>query len=138
MARRNIGVATFAHWWGYKWEAWDGIPQNAGILAEHGVKVAIHSDSPDLIQRLYEEAAIAMRYGLSREDALKAITLNPAWILGVDDRVGSLDVGKDADIAIFSKDPFDIYTRVEKTLVDGKVVYDRSKAPAAPAALGTR
>jgi imidazolonepropionase-like amidohydrolase len=136
VARRNIGVATFAHWWGYKWEAWDGIPQNAGILAEHGVRVAIHSDSPDLIQRLYEEAAIAMRYGLSREDALKGITLNPAWMLGVDDRVGSLDVGKDADIAIFSKDPFDIYTRVEKTLVDGKVVYDRSKHSAPRAAGG--
>jgi len=138
VSRRNIGVATFAHWWGYKWEAWDGIPQNAAILAEHGVKVAIHSDSPDLIQRLYEEAAIAMRYGLSREDALKAITLNPAWMLGVDNRVGSLEVGKDADIAIFSKDPFDIYTQVEKTLVDGKVVYDRSKASGASQTAGTQ
>ena len=138
VARRNIGVATFSHWWGYKWEAWDGIPHNAGILADHGVKVSIHSDSADLIQRLYTEAAVTMRYGLNREDALKAITLNPAWILGVDDRVGSLDVGKDADIAIFSKDPFDIYTRVEKTLVDGKVVYDRSKAPSPLAAGGAR
>jgi len=138
VSRRNVGVATFAHWWGYKWEAWDGIPQNAGILAAHGVRVAIHSDSPDLIQRLYEEAAIAMRYGLTREDALQAITLNPAWMLGVDDRIGSLDVGKDADIAIFSKDPFDIYTQVEKTLVDGKVVYDRSKAPAPTSAGATR
>jgi len=138
VARRNVGVATFAHWWGYKWEAWDGIPQNAAILAEHGVKVAIHSDSADLVQRLYEEAAVAMRYGLEREDALKAITLNPAWILGVDDRIGSLEVGKDADIAIFSKDPFDIYTRVEKTLVDGKLVFDRSKTPSPLAAGGTR
>jgi len=138
VARRNVGVATFAHWWGYKWEAWDGIPQNAAILADHGVRVAIHSDSADLIQRLYEEAAVAMHYGLSREEALKSITLNPAWMLGVDDRVGSLDVGKDADIAIFSKDPFDIYTRVEKTLVDGKVVYDRSKTPTPPAAGGAR
>jgi imidazolonepropionase-like amidohydrolase len=138
VARRNVGVATFAHWWGYKWEAWDGIPQNAAILAEHGVKVAIHSDSADLIQRLYEEAAVAMRYGLEREDALKAITLNPAWILGVDDRIGSLEVGKDADIAIFSKDPFDIYTRVEKTLVDGKLVFDRSKTPSPLTAEGTR
>ncbi len=129
VARRNIGVATFAHWWGYKYEAWDGIPHNAGLLAEHGVKVAIHSDSADLIQRLYTEAAVAMHYGLKREDALKAITLNPAWMLGLDGRIGSLDVGKDADIAIFSKDPFDVYTRVEKTLVDGRVVYDRSKTP---------
>jgi imidazolonepropionase-like amidohydrolase len=129
VARRDIGVATFSHWWGYKWEAWDGIPHNAGILAEHGVKVSIHSDSADLIQRLYTEAAVAMHYGLKREDALKAITLNPAWTLGLDARIGSLDVGKDADIAIFSKDPFDVYTRVEKTLVDGKIVYDRSKSP---------
>ena len=133
IARRRIGVATFAHWWGYKWEARDGIPQNAAILADHGVRVTIHSDSADLIQRLYEEAAIAMHYGLGREEALKSITLNPAWMLGVDDRIGSLDVGKDADIAIFSKDPFDITTRVEMTLVDGKVVYDRSGRAAAAA-----
>ena len=138
IARRGIGVATFAHWWGYKWEAWDGIPQNASILAEHGVRVAIHSDSADLIQRLYEEAAIAMHYGLGRQQALESITLSPAWMLGLDGRIGSLDVGKDGDIAIFSKDPFDIYTRVEKTLVDGKVVYDRSKAEAGPTAGGGR
>ena len=133
IARRRIGVATFAHWWGYKWEARDGIPQNAAILADHGARVTIHSDSPDLIQRLYEEAAIAMHYGLGREEALKSITLHPAWMLGVDGRIGSLDVGKDADIAIFSKDPFDITTRVEMTLVDGKVVYDRSRSAAAAA-----
>ena len=138
VARRGAGVATFAHWWGYKWEAWDGIPQSPAILADHGVRVAIHSDSADLIQRLYQEAAIAMHYGLGREEALKAITLNPAWMLGVEDRIGSLDVGKDADIAIFSKDPFDMYTRVEKTLVDGKVVYDRSRAPVAGASGGVR
>jgi imidazolonepropionase-like amidohydrolase len=137
IARRKVGVATFAHWWGYKWEARDGIPQNAAILADHGVRVTIHSDSPDLIQRLYEEAAIAMHYGLGREEALKSITLNPAWMLGVDNRIGSLDLGKDADIAIFSKDPFDITTRVDMTLVDGKVVYDRSRS-AAPAAGGAR
>ena len=131
IARRGIGVATFAHWWGYKWEAWDGIPQNAALLAGHGARVAIHSDSADLIQRLYEEAAIAMHYGLDREEALKSITLHPAWMLGVDDRIGSLDVGKDADIAIFSRDPFDILTRVEVTLVDGKVMYERSGSPAA-------
>lgn len=129
VARRNIGVATFSHSWGYKWEAWDGIPQAPAILAGHGVRAAIHSDSPDLIQRLYQEAAVSMRYGLPREDALKAITLNPAWMLGVDDRIGSLEAGKDADIVIFSKDPFDITTRVEMTLVDGAVVYDRSAAP---------
>jgi imidazolonepropionase-like amidohydrolase len=137
IASRGIGVATFAHWWGYKWEAWDGIPQNAAILADHGVRVAIHSDSADLIQRLYEEAAIAMHYGLGRQQALESITLNPAWMLGLDGRIGSLDVGKDGDIAIFSKDPFDMYTRVEKTLVDGKVVYDRSKEePVATAGVG--
>ena len=132
IAGRNVGVATFAHWWGYKWEARDGIPQNAAILADHGVRVTIHSDSPDLIQRLYEEAAIAMHYGLGREEALKSITLHPAWMLGVDRRIGSLEVGKDGDIAIFSKDPFDITTRVDMTLVDGKVVYDRTRS-AAPA-----
>lgn len=124
IAAENIGVATFADWWGYKLEAWDAVPENAGIMAEKGVRVSIHSDSPDLIQRLYHEAAKAVKYGLDGEEGLKAITLNPAWMLGVDDRVGSIEVGKDGDIAVFSKHPYDIYTRVERTYINGRLVYE--------------
>jgi imidazolonepropionase-like amidohydrolase len=132
LVRRDIAVATFAHWWGYKVEAWDGIPHNAALLARAGVRVSIHSDSGNLIQRLYTEAAIAARYGLSEEDALKAITLHPASALGVADRVGSLEVGKDADIAIFTRHPLDAYTLVERTLIDGEVVYSRAGVPTPP------
>jgi len=129
LARRDIAVATFAQWWGYKVEAWDGIPHNAALLARAGVKVSIHSDSGNLIQRLYNEAGVAARYGLSEEDALRAITINAAAALGLDGRIGSLDAGKDADIAIFTRHPLDAYTLVEKTLIDGAVVYDRGAIP---------
>jgi imidazolonepropionase-like amidohydrolase len=129
LARRDIAVATFAQWWGYKVEAWDGIPHNAALLARRGVRVSIHSDSGNLVQRLYTEASVAARYGLSEEDALKAISLNAASALGVADRVGTLDVGKDADIAIFTRHPLDAYTLVEKTLIDGVVVFDRGAIP---------
>lgn len=124
LARREIGVATWPDWWGFKMEAWDAIPQSPGLLAAAGVRVSLHSDSANVAQRLYHEAAKAVRYGMSPEAALKAITIWPASILGVDSRVGSLEVGKDADIAIFTKHPFDVYTRVEKTLIDGQLVWD--------------
>src|SRR6266850_4426591 len=129
LKKRDIAVATFAQWWGYKVEAWDGIPHNAALLAKKGVRVSIHSDSGNLVQRLYNEAAVAARYGLSEEDALKAITLNAASTLGLQDRIGSLDVGKDADIAIFTRHPLDAYTLVAMTLIDGDVVYDRGEIP---------
>ncbi len=129
LKRRDIAVATFAQWWGYKVEAWDGIPHNAALLARKGVRVSIHSDSGNLVQRLYNEAAVAARYGLSEEDALKAITINAATALGVGDRIGSLEVGKDADIAIFTRHPLDMYTLVEKTFIDGEQVYDRGAVP---------
>ena len=129
LKRRDIAVATFAQWWGYKVEAWDGIPHNAALLARKGVRVSIHSDSGNLVQRLYNEAAVAARYGLSEEDALKAITINAATALGIGDRVGSLETGKDADIAIFTRHPLDMYTLVEKTFIDGDLVYDRGAVP---------
>lgn len=129
LKRRDIAVATFAQWWGYKVEAWDGIPHNAALLARKGVRVSIHSDSGNLVQRLYNEAAVAARYGLSEEDALKAITINAATALGVGDRIGSLEVGKDADVAIFTRHPLDMYALVEKTFIDGVKVYDRGSIP---------
>lgn len=127
LAADNIGIATFADWWGYKQEAWDAIPWNAVISMRKGVRVAIKSDSEDYTRRLNQEAAKTMRYGGATEDeALKMITINPAWIVGVDDRVGSIDVGKDADIVIWDGYPLSSYGLPEKVLIDGEVYFDRS------------
>jgi imidazolonepropionase-like amidohydrolase len=132
IARHGAGASTFSDWWAYKMEAYDAIPYNAAIMAAHGVKVSMNSDSDELARRLYWEAAKAMKYGgVSEAEALKMVTLNPAWQLGIDKRVGSIEVGKDADIAIFSAHPFAPDTRVEQTLVDGIVYFDRSKDVAA-------
>lgn len=126
LAQHGTAAATWADWWGFKMEAYDGIPWNATLLDEAGVVVAIHSDSADGVQRLYTEAAKTLRYGMSEADALAAITLNPARVLGVERRVGSIEVGKDADLALFSHHPLDVYTRVERTWIDGVLVYDRA------------
>ncbi len=130
LAAAGSGASTFADNWAYKMEAWDAIPHNAALMAERGVRVSINSDSDERARRLYQEAAKAMRYGgASEEEALRMITLNPAWQLGVDDRIGSIDVGKDADLVIFSGHPFAPGSRVEKTLIDGRVFFDRDQAP---------
>jgi len=127
LAKDNIGIATFADWWGYKQEAWDAIPWNAVIAMRKGVKVAIKSDSEDYTRRLNQEAAKTMRYGgATEEEALKMITLNAAWIVGVDDRVGSIDVGKDADLVIWDGYPLSSYGVPDKVLIDGEVFFDRS------------
>ncbi|MBI3892873.1 MAG: amidohydrolase family protein [Candidatus Wallbacteria bacterium] len=124
LAKRDIGAATWPDWWGFKMEAWDAIPQNASLLAAAGVRVSLHSDSANVAQRLFGEAGKAVRYGMRPDQAIKAITWWPATILGIESRVGSLEAGKDADIAIFTKHPFDVYSTVEKTLIDGQVVWD--------------
>ena len=131
IARHGAGASTFSDWWAYKLEAYDAIPYNAAVLAAHGVKVSMNSDSDELARRLYWEAAKAVKYGgVSETEALKMVTLNPAWQLGIDSRVGSIEVGKDADIAIFSAHPFAPDARVETTLVDGVVYFDRARDPA--------
>jgi imidazolonepropionase-like amidohydrolase len=130
LAARGIGVCTWADWWGFKMEAWDAIPENAALCAKAGCRVAIHSDSSDGVQRLWHDAAKCVATGMSEADALRAVTLSPASILGIDGRTGSLEAGKDADIAIFSRHPFDALARVEMTLIDGKVVYEAAKADA--------
>jgi imidazolonepropionase-like amidohydrolase len=129
IAAADIGIATFADWWGYKQEAWDAIPWNAVIVMRKGVRVAIKSDSEDYTRRLNQEAAKTMRYGgATEEEALKMITLNAAWIVGVDDRVGSIEVGKDADLVIWDGYPLSSYGVPEKVLIDGEVYFDRSQA----------
>jgi imidazolonepropionase-like amidohydrolase len=130
LAAAGSGASTFADNWQYKLEAWDAIPHAAAIMAQRGVRVSINSDSDERIRRLYQEAAKAMHYGgVTEEQALQMITLNAAWQLGVDNRVGSIEVGKDADLAIFNGHPFAPASRVDMTLVDGRVFFDRNTAP---------
>ncbi len=127
LAANNIAIATFSDWWGYKQEAWDAIPWNATMSMGKGVRVAIKSDSEDYTRRLNQEAAKTMRYGgATEEEALKMITLNAAWIVGVEDRVGSIEVGKDADLVIWDGYPLSSYGMPEKVLIDGEVYFDRS------------
>jgi imidazolonepropionase-like amidohydrolase len=130
LAKRDIAACTWADWWGFKMEAWDGIPENAALMAQKGVRVSIHSDSSDGVQRLYHEAAKAVRHGMTEEQGLKGLTYWPATILGLEKKMGSLEKGKDADVAVFSRHPFDVYTLVDMTIIDGKVVYDREKGAA--------
>ncbi|HLA76556.1 MAG TPA: amidohydrolase family protein [Vicinamibacteria bacterium] len=128
IARHGAGGSTFSDWWAYKMEAYDAIPYNAAIMASKGIRVSLNSDSDELARRLYWEAAKTVKYGgVSEAEALKMVTLNPAWQLGIDKRVGSLEVGKDADLAIFSAHPFAADTRVEMTLIEGTVYFDRAK-----------
>ena len=130
LAAAGATASTFADMWGYKLEAWDAIPHNAALMAERGVNVTINSDSDERARRLYQEAAKAMRFGgASEETALRMITLNAAIQLGIEKYTGSIDVGKDADIAIFNGHPFAPASRVEMTLIDGRVFFDRATAP---------
>ncbi len=128
LAANNIAIATFSDWWGFKQEAWDAIPWNAVMSMRKGVRVAIKSDSEDFNRRLNQEAAKAIRYGgATEEEALKMITINAAWIAGVDDRVGSIEVGKDADLVIWDGYPLSSYGVPEKVLIDGEIYFDRQQ-----------
>jgi imidazolonepropionase-like amidohydrolase len=128
IAADNVAIATWPDWWGFKYEGWDGIPWNAAICLRKGVRVAIKSDSEDVTRRLNQEAGKIIHYGVPEDEALRMITLNPAWIIGVDDRVGSLDVGKDADITIWNSYPLSSTALVDKVLIDGDIYFDRSLA----------
>lgn len=126
LAAEKIGISIFADGWAYKMEASQGIAYNAGYATKKGVLVSINSDSGERIRRLFNDAAKAMKYGgLNEEEALRLITINPAIQLGVDKITGSLEVGKQGDIALFKEHPMSIYTRCEKTIVEGEVYFDR-------------
>jgi imidazolonepropionase-like amidohydrolase len=128
IAQHGAGASIFADNWAYKIEAYDAIPYNAAIMTRAGVNVSMNSDSDERARRLNIEAAKAMRYGdLSEEEALKLITWNPAWQLGIHNRVGSIEVGKDADLAIWNGHPLSVYSRVDTTFVDGEVFFDRQQ-----------
>jgi imidazolonepropionase-like amidohydrolase len=132
LAQHGTGVGTFIDWWGYKMEAYDATPYNPAILQKHGVLVSLNSDSADLARRLYADAAKAVKYGgVEEEDALAMITRNAAIQLGVEKRVGTIEVGKDADLAVFAAHPLSADARCELTLVDGVVRFDRAKDQAA-------
>jgi imidazolonepropionase-like amidohydrolase len=134
LARRNICSDIWADWWGFKMEAYDGIRENAGILERAGACVVIHSDSAEGTQRLNQEAAKAMaaarRAGIdvTREQAIRWLTINPARSIGVDKQTGSLEVGKMADAVLWSGDPFSVYSRADKVFIDGALVFDRQDA----------
>ena len=128
LVKYGVAITGFADFWGYKWEAFNTLPHNLALMAKRGVLVAINSDSNERMRRLFLDAAKLVRFGgLTELEALKTITINPAIILGIDKYVGTLEVNKDADIAIFNRHPLDPYTVCEMTLVDGKVLFDRTK-----------
>jgi imidazolonepropionase-like amidohydrolase len=121
----NTYFTTHTDWWGYKWEAYDAIPYTAGMLHKAGIKTTLISDSGDVIRRLNREAAKVVKYsGISETDALAMITINAANSLEIGNRTGSIEVGKDADIAIFDKHPLDSFGKCIMTLIEGKVWFD--------------
>jgi imidazolonepropionase-like amidohydrolase len=135
IVKHGASCSTFADWWAYKVEAFDAIPQNAALLHEAGANAVIKSDDWELIRHLYLEAAKTVRYGNMPPDvALRTITLNPARELGLSDRLGSLEVGKQADVAIFSGHPLNAFSRCEQTLIAGEVYFTRDKQPSAMSA----
>ena len=128
MAKHGAGGGSFSDWWAYKYEVIDAIPYNGPILSEAGVLVAYNSDNAEMIRRLNQEAAKAVKYGgLSEEEAWKYVTLNPAKLLRIDDKVGSIAIGKHADLVIWSHNPLSIYAVAEKTIIEGAIFYDYSK-----------
>jgi adenine deaminase len=128
MKAHGANASTFSDWWNYKMEVEDAIPYNAAIMHKVGLNVAINSDDAEMARRLNQEAAKIVKYGgVSEEDALKMVTLNPAKMLHVEDKVGSLKVGKDGDVVLWSDNPLSIYAKSLYTIVDGIVYFDRAK-----------
>ncbi len=128
MKAHGAGGSTFSDWWAYKYEVNDAIPYNAAIMHSVGIVTAINSDDREMSRRLNQEAAKTIKYGnVSEEDAWKFVTLNPAKLLHIDNRVGSIKVGKDADLVLWNKHPLSVYAKAEKTLIEGKVYFDIEK-----------
>ncbi len=132
LAAREIAVATWADWWGFKLEGWDGIPHNAGLLEVAGGRPVIHSDSSEGIQRLNQEAAKAWRVArdaglaVDAEAPIRWVTANAAWALGIDGEVGTLEVGKRADLVVWDKAPLSVYAKPRFVFIDGAKVLDTS------------
>jgi imidazolonepropionase-like amidohydrolase len=136
LAQEDVAISTWADWWGFKLEAFDGVPQNVALLQRAGARPILHSDSATELRRLNQEAAKARaagrRFGLesSDDEVLRWVTANPAWALGLEKEVGTLEAGKRADVTVWNGNPFSVYTLAQQVLVDGELVYDRrAKAP---------
>jgi N-acetylglucosamine-6-phosphate deacetylase len=128
MAQHGAGGSSFTDWWAYKFEVYDAIPYNAALMHKEGVLVSFNSDSDELARRLNVEAAKAVKWGgINEVEALKFVTINPAMQLKVDNRVGSLEPGKDADFVIWSGSPLSTYTICEQTWIEGRKYFDRNE-----------
>ena len=136
LAAAGVGASTFSDWWAYKVEAYDAIPYNAALMTKRGVLVSVNSDDAEEATHLNQQAAKSMKFGgLTHDEALRLVTINPAIQLGIDKRVGSVEVGKDADLVIYNHDPLSAYAVAQKTLIDGRIYFDREKDIAGRAAL---
>ncbi len=139
IAAAGVGGSTFADWWGYKMEVIDAIPFNAAMMTSQGVLTSVNSDSADLARRLNTEAGKSMKYGgMSPDDALKLVTINPAKQLRVEAKVGSLEVGKDADFVIWSGDPLSNYSHANQTWIEGRKYFDRAEDAEAQKKIATQ
>ncbi|HET8753645.1 MAG TPA: amidohydrolase family protein [Salinimicrobium sp.] len=128
MKEHGAGASTFSDWWAYKYEVKDAIPQNASIMHNVGLTVAINSDDSEMSRRLNQEAAKSIKYGnVSEEEAWKFVTLNPAKLLHLDDRLGSIKVGKEADLVLWTDNPLSVYAKAEKTIIEGTVYFDLAR-----------
>jgi len=132
LAKEGIGASIWADWGSFKMEAMDAVKANMALVDHAGARVIVHSDDPSGSQRLNQEAAKAMAAGaeiglpVSEETAIKWLTINPAWALGLDDKIGSLETGKNADVLLWTGDPFSVYSKPEKVWIDGALMYDRT------------
>jgi imidazolonepropionase-like amidohydrolase len=126
MAKHGAGASSFSDWWAYKFEVYDAIPYSPKMMADQGITVAINSDDAEMARRLNQEAAKSVMYGgMKEEEAWKMVTINPAKLLRVDERTGSIKPGKDADLVLWSDNPLSVYAKAEKTWVDGALFFDR-------------
>jgi imidazolonepropionase-like amidohydrolase len=139
IAAHGAGASTFSDWWSYKVEAYDAIPYNAALMHKKGVLVSLNSDSAELMRHLNTEAAKVVKYGgLTEEEALAMVTINPAKQLGIENRVGSIEPGKDADFVLYDKNPLSNYAKVQRVWIDGQQYFDRDKDVSERAAKDSR
>ena len=134
LAAEGTAVTTWSDWWGFKLEAFDGVPQNAAMVSAAGGRAMMNSDSAAEIRHLNQEAAKSMAAGrrvgleISENEALRWVTANPAWAMGVEEQTGTLEVGKMADVVLWSGHPFSVYSLAERTYIDGILEFDRARA----------
>lgn len=128
IAALGVGAGTFIDWWGYKAEAYDATPYNVALMVRAGVLTSVNSDSSELARHLNHDAAKAVKYGgLTPDEALRLCTINAARQLRLDHRIGSIEVGKDADLAIWTAHPLSTYARVDTTMIEGEILFDRAR-----------